>query len=89
MEYACDYSKIAGIGLGINMLLFIFSSYFKNLQKPMVYLYGTIISLVVNFVLDYMLVFGKFGFPKMGVIGAGIGTVAGLFCHLIIYIVAF
>lgn len=87
--YAYDYIKIAGVGLGMNMLLFIFSAYFKNLQKPMIYLYGTIFSLVVNFILDYILVFGKFGLPSLGVKGAAIGTVAGLACHLAVYVIAF
>jgi MATE family multidrug resistance protein len=34
----------------------------------------TIASNVVNIVVNYVLIFGKFGFPEMGLIGAGIGT---------------
>ena len=34
----------------------------------------TIISNVVNIVLNYVLIYGKFGFPELGLLGAGIGT---------------
>ena len=37
-------------------------------------LYASIISNTLNIFLDYILVFGKFGFPKMGVAGAALAT---------------
>jgi len=37
-------------------------------------MYATIVSNVVNITLNYLLIFGSFGFPKMGIVGAGIGT---------------
>jgi len=37
-------------------------------------LYASIISNTSNIFLDYILVFGKFGFPKMGVAGAALAT---------------
>ena len=33
------------------------------------------IAVIVNFCINYILIFGHFGFPKLGVIGAAIGTV--------------
>lgn len=86
LECAYDYLKIAGWGLGLNTIIFVLSAYFKNLKRTEVHFYATVVSLIVNFVLDYVLVFGKLGAPAMGVKGAAIGTVLGLAVYMCIYI---
>ncbi|MFB1040182.1 MAG: MATE family efflux transporter, partial [Polaribacter sp.] len=37
-------------------------------------MYATLIANIVNVVLNYLLIFGKFGFPEMGMVGAAYGT---------------
>jgi len=37
-------------------------------------MYATIVANLINVGINYLLIFGKFGFPKMGIIGAGVGT---------------
>ena len=50
-----------------------FSDGLSQTKYPM---YATILANVVNVALNYVLIFGKFGFPQMGVVGAAIGTLA-------------
>ena len=57
-------------------------SYGISLTKyPM---YATIIANVINVFFNYVLIFGVWGFPKMGVVGAGIGTLIARFVMIIL-----
>ena len=70
------YFRILMLGAWLPLLSGALSSLYGGLGKT------TIIMLVemggngVNFVLDYALIFGHWGFPEMGIAGAAIGTVA-------------
>ncbi|MBP2834196.1 MATE family efflux transporter [Aquimarina sp. U1-2] len=57
-----------------------FSDGLSMTRYPM---YATLIANVVNVFLNYVLIFGKFGFPEMGIVGAAIGTLASRFVMVI------
>ena len=48
----------------------------EGLSKTRYPMYATILANVINVVLNYLLIFGSFGFPKLGIVGAAIGTLA-------------
>ena len=49
--------------------------------------YISLISLVVNVGINYVLIFGKLGFPSLGIVGAGIGTLIARILELVIVVV--
>lgn len=49
--------------------------------------YISVVSLIVNVAINYTLIFGKFGFPEMGILGAAVGTVAARILELGIVLV--
>lgn len=66
------------------------SSYFTGQGRTRVTMVATIISNIVNLVLDYALIFGRLGLPEMGIRGAAIGTVAaGFISPLILFLLYF
>jgi MATE family multidrug resistance protein len=48
----------------------------EGLSKTRYPMYATILANVINVVLNYLLIFGSLGFPKLGIVGAAIGTLA-------------
>jgi MATE family multidrug resistance protein len=56
-----------------------FSDGMSMTKYPM---YATLIANIVNVILNYLLIFGKFGFPELGIVGAAYGTVISRFVML-------
>lgn len=73
-ETAFDY--LVGLSYGI-LPLFLFNvlrSFIYALGKTRVVMYILLLSLPVNFFLNYVLIFGHWGFPELGGAGAGYAT---------------
>jgi multidrug resistance protein, MATE family len=71
---AFDY--LVGLSYGI-LPLFIFNvlrSFIYALGKTRVVMYILLLSLPINFFLNYVLIFGHWGFPELGGAGAGFAT---------------
>jgi len=59
----------------VPMMIFLTGKQFlEGVGNTRLSMYITILSNVVNIVLNYLLIYGKFGFPEMGIDGAGLAT---------------
>ncbi len=74
------YLRVCSIGIIFNMLTNIFNGIYRGCKNTKTPLYGAAIMNIVNISLDYILIFGKFGAPELGVTGAAIATVTGIIC---------
>ena len=71
---AMPYLNIVAISL-IPLIIFQgFKQFSDGLSLTKHAMYATIFANILNVAFNYVLIFGKFGFPKLGIIGAGIGT---------------
>ena len=61
-----------------------YSSTLRECGQTRVPMIASVTAVLVNFVINYTLIFGKFGFPALGVQGAAIGTVTSRFAELAI-----
>jgi MATE family multidrug resistance protein len=82
--YQITYFNIVIYGALIGILRNSISSYFSGIGRTKIIMIATILAMIVNIVLDYVMIFGKLGFPVMGVKGAAIATVSGGFCGLLV-----
>jgi MATE family multidrug resistance protein len=75
--YQTAYFNIVLYGVGIGILRNVLSSYFSGLGRTRIVMFASLASMLVNVALDYCWIFGKFGFPAMGVRGAAYATITG------------
>ncbi len=68
-----------------NMLIFQYSTYFRNRLNTRITLCSTIVSTGVNLFFDCSLVYGFFGMPCLGTAGAAWGSVIGLAAGLLVF----
>ena len=65
------------------------STMFRCMEKASLPLYASVAAACLNTALNYILIFGKFGFEKMGANGAAIATVVSQAVNFIIMLVLF
>ncbi|MBL4662161.1 MAG: MATE family efflux transporter [Flavobacteriaceae bacterium] len=83
VQLAMPYLNLVAISL-IPLIVFqAFKQCSDGLSMTKYPMYATIIANVVNVVLNYLFIFGKFGLPGMGVVGAAIGTLVSRFIMVI------
>jgi multidrug resistance protein, MATE family len=65
------------------------AGYFSGLGKTTPIMVGQLVCLAVTSALDYLLIFGNLGFPRLGVTGAAIATVCGQASDFIFLAIAY
>ena len=86
LKYAKEYLYIMLIGLLPNAIENCYSSTLRETGTTVVSMCASVVAVVVNLVLDYVLIYGKFGMPVLGVRGAAIATVISRFIQLAIVV---
>lgn len=65
------------------------SSYMRSIKKIKMVVIASLISVITNTVLNYILIFGKMGFPRLTYVGAAIATVISIYVECTILVIAF
>ncbi len=73
------------IGLLRNCL----SSFFSGIGRTRIVMVAAFTAMIVNVGMNYILIFGKFGFPAWGIRGAACGTIIGGLCGLGVLLAAY
>jgi MATE family multidrug resistance protein len=79
VELAIPYLDLVAFSL-IPLIIFqAFKQFSDGLSMTKYPMYATILANVLNVILNYLLIFGKFGFPELGIVGAAYGTLISRF----------
>ena len=86
-ETASKYLRVAGWGLFPALLLMVLKSCLAALERTQIVLWITVIAAVVNAVTNYALIFGNWGAPELGVIGAAIASIVTQIVSLVVVVI--
>ena len=84
MEYGIQYLSVMVWGFLPFALCNTYAGTMRETGETMVPMIGGIVAVLVNLVLNYILIFGHFGAPQMGVQGAALATVISRYVELAI-----
>lgn len=82
VDLAIPYLDLVAFSLVPLIIFQAFKQFSDGLSMTKYPMYATILANVVNVVLNYVLIFGKFGFPQLGIVGAAVGTLVSRFIML-------
>ncbi len=74
VRLGAGYLEIIGFSFIMTMISISFTSNLRSIGVVKAPMYVSLVAVSLNIILNYLLIFGKFGFPAMGVNGAALAT---------------
>ncbi len=87
MNYSKSYLRIMIVGTVPFALSQAYASTMRETSDRLTPMVATVSAVLVNLIFNYLLIFGKFGFPELGVDGAAIATTLSRFVELGILVI--
>lgn len=75
LQASIDYLKPRMFGFLFAFIIVMFRAFYVGVTNTKVLTFNALLMLIVNVALDYILIFGKFGIPAMGIAGAATASV--------------
>ena len=82
-----EYLRLVGISYPFQILAVAMAALLRSTERVRIPLAGAIAAVVTNCVCNYILIFGKIGFPAMGVRGAACGTILSSIVNVLVIVV--
>ena len=74
VELAMPYLDLVAVSIIPLVVFQAFKQFGDGLSMTKFPMYATLLANIINILLNYILIFGKLGFPKLGIVGAAYGT---------------
>lgn len=88
-NFASEYLYYRFMGIPFFLISVSFRGFFFGINKTKIFMFSGVITNISNIIFNYIFIYGHFGFPEMGLAGAGLGSTLatvfdGLFYMVII-----
>ncbi len=84
-RYEVEYFQLLCLSVGPAIAASVFSSFFSGLGRTMPLMWVNIISTGINILASYVLIYGKFGFPELGIKGAALSPLISFCVSCVLY----
>ena len=72
--YASEFIFYRFLGIPFFLISVSFRGFFFGISKTKIFMITGLLTNLLNIIFNYILVYGNFGFPRMGVAGSGLGS---------------
>ena len=86
-DASLNYINWRILGFFFSFITVMFRAFFVGTTQTKTLTLNSIIMVLSNVVFNYILIFGKFGFPKLGIAGAAIGSSLAEFVSMLFFII--
>lgn len=73
-NYAGEYIYFRFMGIPFFLISVAFRGFFFGINKTKIFMFSGALTNILNIIFNYILIYGNFGFPRMGLAGAGLGS---------------
>ena len=87
LKFGLEYMRVMYIGLIPYAITQAYAATLRETGETLLPMKAGIVAVLVNLTFNYILIFGHFGAPRMGVVGAAIATVLSRFVELAIVVI--
>ncbi len=79
------YMKYQFLGLPFFLLIVSYRGFFYGIGHTKIFMYSALIINIFNILFNYLFIFGAFGFPRMELAGAGLGSAISMFLGFLFF----
>ncbi|HKI77584.1 MAG TPA: MATE family efflux transporter [Ignavibacteriaceae bacterium] len=85
-KYAGEYIFYRFLGIPAFLISVSYRGFYFGINKTKIFMFAGIITNLLNIIFNFLLIYGMFGFPRMGVAGSALGSTLATLFDLLFYL---
>lgn len=85
-NYAAQYLFFRFLGIPFFLISVSYRGFFFGISQTKIFMISGILTNLFNVIFNYILIYGVFGLPRMGLAGAGLGSTLATFSDVVFYL---